>query len=111
MLFSLTNLKRRSTRDPDGELAVIPKLLHGRAAIRELEQAIDTVDAQVGKPRSEYDPRALESIMGDFKLGRCIESCLFTLYSFSQPNFDDVLEYEHRSCLTTLGNKAASAAP
>ncbi|MEO5951782.1 MAG: DUF790 family protein, partial [Chloroflexia bacterium] len=108
MLFSLTNLKRRSTRDPDGELAVIPRLLHGRAAIRELEQAIDSVDAQVGKPRSEYSTGALEAIMGDFKLGRCIESCLFTRYSFSQPNFDDILEYEQQVLLTNLGIKDAS---
>lgn len=109
MLFSLTNLKRRSVRDPDGELAVIPKLLHGRASIRELEQAIDSVDAQVGKPRSEYSTGALEAIMGDFKLGRCIESCLFTRYSFSQPTFDDILTPEQQAALANLGIKDASA--
>ena len=36
MLFSLSNLKKRSTRDADGEQAVVPKLLHGRAALRQV---------------------------------------------------------------------------
>lgn len=109
MLFSLSNLKRRSTRDPDGELAVMPKLLHGRAALREVQQAIDLFDAQVGKPRSEYDTRALEAIMGDYKLGRCIEACLLTRYSFLQPSFDDVLTPEQKAALTDLGITDPSA--
>ena len=91
MLFSLSNLKRRSIRDHDGEYAVVPKLLHGRAALRQLEQAIDLFEQSVGIPRSEYDTRALEATLGDYRLGRCVEACLLTRYSFVQPTFEDVL--------------------
>ena len=52
MLFSLANVKRRSVRDPDGEMAVVPKLLHGRTALKLLAQAIEVFEGYVGKPRS-----------------------------------------------------------
>ena len=91
MLFSLTNLKRRSVRDPDGELAVVPKLLHGRTAVKLVEQAIEVFDSYVGRTRAEYDPRALEAVMSDYRLARCIEACLLTYYSFVQPGFSDLL--------------------
>ncbi|HEY0070015.1 MAG TPA: hypothetical protein VGE04_08625, partial [Chloroflexia bacterium] len=73
MLFSLTNVKRRSVRDADGELAVVPRLLHGRASLKLVEQAIGVFEGYVGRPRGEYDSRALEAVMGDYRLGRCIE--------------------------------------
>ena len=76
MLFSLTNLKRRSVRDPDGEMAVVPKLLHGRNALKLLEQAIEVFDGYVGRPRSEYDSRALEAVMSDYRLARCVRGVL-----------------------------------
>src|SRR5687768_16184672 len=92
MLFSLTNLKRRSVRDPDGELAVAPKLLSGRAALKLVGQAIEQFEEYVGRPRSDYDSRSLEAVMGDYRLGRCIEACLMTRYSFVQPRLDDLLD-------------------
>ena len=73
MLFSLSNLKKRSTRDADGEQAVVPKLLHGRAALRQVGLAIELFEGFVGKARSECDMRLLEGVMGDYRLGRCIE--------------------------------------
>ncbi|MEO8288126.1 MAG: DUF790 family protein [Chloroflexota bacterium] len=91
MLFSLTNLKRRTVRDPNGDLCIVPRLLHGRSTLKLLEQAIDLFDAFVGKPRSEYDTRALEAVMGDYRLGRCIEACLLTRYSFVQPQLEGLL--------------------
>ena len=94
MLFSLSNLKRRSVRDTDGELAVVPKLLHGRTALRLIEQAVEVFEGYMGRPRSEYDTRALEAVMGDYRLGRCIEACLLTRYSFVQPGMDSVLSPE-----------------
>ena len=108
MLFSLSNLKRRTVRDPDGEFAVIPKLLHGRSAIRELEQAIDLFEASVGKPRSDYDTHHMEAVMGDYRLGRCIEACLFTRYSFRQPTFEDALSLEQIESLKAHGIESAS---
>lgn len=92
MLFSLTNVKRRSVRDPDGEYAVVPKLLHGRASVKLVEQAIEVFEGFVGRPRGEYESRALEAVMGDYRLGRCIEACLLTRYAFVQPSIADVLE-------------------
>src|SRR4051794_40273816 len=103
MLFSLSNLKRRSVRDPDGELAVVPKLLHGRSTLKLVEQAIDLFESFVGKPRSEYDSRALEAVMGDYRLGRCIEACLLTRYSFLQPQMSDVLTEEQLGALQSHG--------
>lgn len=105
MLFSLPNLKRRSVRDPDGELAVVPKLLHGRTALKLLEQAIAVFEDYVGRPRSEYDSRDLEAVMGDYRLGRCIEACLLTRYSFVQPQIESVLPAEQ---LEALGEKGIS---
>src|SRR4051794_7201984 len=99
MLFSLSNLKRRSVRDPEGELCVLPKLLHGRSTLKLVEQAIDLFESFVGKPRSEYDSRALEAIMGDYRLGRCIEACLLTRYSFVQPQLDSLLSQEQIEAL------------
>lgn len=103
MLFSLTNLKRRSMRDPDDELCVVPKLLHGRASLKLLEQAIDVFESYVGRPRSDYDTRALEAVMGDYKLGRCIEACLLTRYSFVQPGLESVLSPEQVIALQARG--------
>jgi predicted nuclease of restriction endonuclease-like RecB superfamily len=95
-------------RDPDGEMAVVPKLLHGRAALREIEQAITVVHESLGMPRSEYDGRRLEAVMGDYRLGRCIEACLFTRYSFVQPGFEDVLTAEQAAALKEQGIESAS---
>ncbi|HEX8229023.1 MAG TPA: DUF790 family protein [Chloroflexia bacterium] len=78
-------------RDADGELAVVPKLLYGRAALKLVEQAIEAFEGCVGRPRGEYDSRALEAVMGDYRLGRCIEACLLTCYSFVQPSMAGVL--------------------
>ena len=103
MLFSLSNLKRRSVRDPEGELCVVPKLLHGRSSLKLVEQAIDLFEAFVGKPRSEYDPRALEAVMGDYRLGRCIEACLLTRYSFVQPQLESLLSQEQIEGLVSRG--------
>ncbi|HST06010.1 MAG TPA: DUF790 family protein, partial [Chloroflexia bacterium] len=103
MLFSLSNLKKRSTRDADGEQAVVPKLLHGRAAMRQLGQAIELFEGFVGQPRSEWDTRLLEAIMGDYRLGRCIEACLLTGYSFIQPSFASVLPPEQVTSLSAQG--------
>jgi predicted nuclease of restriction endonuclease-like RecB superfamily len=103
MLFSLSNLKKRSVRDADSEQAVVPKLLHGRAALRQLGQAIDLFEGFVGQPRSECDTRLLEAIMGDYRLGRCIEACLLTRYSFVQPSFASVLSPEQAASLSSHG--------
>lgn len=91
MLFPLPNIRKRSVRDPDGELAVVPRLLHGRAALRLVEQSIDLFDASVGVRYGDYDVRGLEAIMGDYRLGRCIEACLLTWYSFVQPGIEMLL--------------------
>jgi predicted nuclease of restriction endonuclease-like RecB superfamily len=99
MLFSLSNLKKRSTRDADGEQAVVPKLLHGRAALRQVGQALELFEGFVGKARSECDTRLLEGVMGDYRLGRCIESCLLAYYSFVQPSFENVLSAEEVAAL------------
>src|SRR5438270_11049294 len=103
MLFSLANLKRRSVRDPEGELCVVPKLLHGRSTSKWVEQAIDLFEAFVGKPRSEYDTRALEAVMGDYRLGRCIEACLLTRYAFVQPQLESLLSAEQIEMLVSRG--------
>ncbi len=94
MLFSLTNIKRRSVRDRDGELAIVPKLLHGRAMVALLGQAIQVFEGYLGRPRGEYDSRTLEAVMGDYRLGRCVEACLLTRYQFTQPSFETVLTSE-----------------
>lgn len=103
MLFSLTNLKRRSVRDPDGELAAVPKLLHGRNALKLLEQAIEVFDSHSGRPRSEYDPRALEAVLSDYRLARCVEACLLTYCSFVQPEMGSVLSAEEMAALSERG--------
>jgi predicted nuclease of restriction endonuclease-like RecB superfamily len=103
VLFSLSNLKRRSVRDPEGELCVVPRLLHGRSTSKLVEQAIDLFEAFVGKPRSEYDTRALEAVMGDYRLGRCIEACLLTRYSFLQPQLESLLTQEQVEGLISRG--------
>jgi predicted nuclease of restriction endonuclease-like RecB superfamily len=108
MLFSLSNLKRRSVRDPEGELCVVPKLLHGRSTLKLVEQAIDLFDSFTGKPRSEYDPRALEAVMGDYRLGRCIEACLLTRYAFVQPQLDSLLFQEQVEGLVSRGLAGSS---
>ncbi len=103
MLFSLTNLKRRSVRDEDGELAVVPKLLHGRTHLKVVGQAIELFERQVGRPRSEYNSRDLEAIMGDYRLGRCIEACLMTRYAFVQPELSSLLSPEQLQGLAERG--------
>jgi predicted nuclease of restriction endonuclease-like RecB superfamily len=103
MLFSLSNLKRRSVRDPEGVLCVVPKLLHGRSVLKLVEQAIDVFDSFAGKARNEYDPRALEAVLGDYRLGRCIEACLLTRYSFVQPQLDSLLSQEQIEGLVSRG--------
>src|SRR5438552_7376639 len=103
MLFSLSNLKRRSVRDPDGELAVVPKLLHGRAAHRLVEQALEVFEGYVGRPRSEYELRALEAVLSDYRLARCIEACLLRYYAFVQPQFGDMLSAEQIAALNEKG--------
>ncbi len=103
MLFSLSNVKRRSVRDPDGELAVVPKLMHGRAALHLLEQALEVFEGYVGRPRKEYDPRALEAVMSDYRLARCIEACLLTSYSFVQPQLASVLSEAQLAALVERG--------
>ncbi|HKP51220.1 MAG TPA: DUF790 family protein [Chloroflexia bacterium] len=103
MLFSLTNLKRRTMRDPDDELLVVPKLLNGRAALKLLEQAIGVFEEYVGKPRSEFDARALEGVMGDYRLGRCIEGCLLTRYTFESPPLDTLLTAGQVAALAEMG--------
>ncbi|MDQ6694528.1 MAG: DUF790 family protein, partial [Chloroflexota bacterium] len=57
----------------------------------------------VGKPRNEYDGRVLEAAMGDYRLGRCVEACLLTRYSFVQPQIGDLLAPEHIASLASLG--------
>ena len=99
MIFSLTNLKRKSLRDPDGALAVVPKLLHGRSAVKLLDQGIAVFESYVGKPRSDYDARALEGVFGDYRLGRCIEVCLLTRYTFEPPSLDTLLAPEQVAAL------------
>ena len=64
MLFSLSNLKKRSTRDADGEQAVVPKLLHGRAALRQVGLAIELFEGLVGKASSECGTRVREGVLG-----------------------------------------------
>jgi predicted nuclease of restriction endonuclease-like RecB superfamily len=103
MLFSLANVKRRSVRDPDGELAVVPKLLHGRTALKLLEQAIEVFEGYAGKPRSQYSPRALEAVLSDYRLARCVEACLLTYYAFVQPRLEDVLSPEQLQALQDAG--------
>jgi predicted nuclease of restriction endonuclease-like RecB superfamily len=103
MLFSLTNLKRRTMRDPDDELLVVPKLLHGRAALKLLEQAIAVFEEYVGKPHSGWDVRALEGVMGDYRLGRCVEACLLTRYKFEPQPLDTLLTPEQAVALAEKG--------
>ncbi|MEA2574596.1 MAG: uncharacterized protein QOH93_1894, partial [Chloroflexia bacterium] len=103
MLFSLTNVKRRGVRDADGEFAVVPKLLHGRASLKLVEQAIEVFEGFVGRTRGEYDSRDMEAVMGDYRLGRCIEACLLTCYSFVQPTLSDVLPVEEVAALHASG--------
>lgn len=96
-------------RDPDGELAVVPKLLHGRASLRLVEQTTKLFDAGVGQTRGEYDVRALEAVMGDYRLGRCIEACLLTWYSFVQPGIGDLLTADELQLLEAAGLASPSA--
>lgn len=103
MLFTLTNVKRRSVRDPDGELAVVPRLLRGRASLKLVQQAIEVFEGFVGRSRAEYDSRSLEAVMGDYRLGRCIEACLLTRYAFAQPGIDDMLEASEVAALQARG--------
>jgi predicted nuclease of restriction endonuclease-like RecB superfamily len=103
MLFSLPNVKRRSVRDPDGSMAVVPKLLHGRNILKLIEQAIAVFESYIGKPRSEYNPRALEDVLGDYRLGRCIEACLLTRYQFVQPQLSSILSSEQIDALAAQG--------
>src|SRR5690242_16966029 len=103
MLFSLANLKRRTMRDPDDELLIVPKLLHGRSALKLLEQAIEVFGEFVGRPRSEYNANALEDVMGDYRLGRCIEACLLTRFSFEPPPLESLLDAEGISNLIEKG--------
>ena len=103
MLFPLSSIKKRSLRDRRGNLIVVPALLHGRTALALVEQAINVFESCVGRPRSEYDPRALEAVMGDYRLGRCIEACLLTRYSFVQPRFESLLSQEQVSALAEKG--------
>ncbi|MBF6613416.1 MAG: DUF790 family protein [Chloroflexi bacterium] len=90
-------------RDVDGELAIVPKLLHGRAALKLLEQAIVVFEGSVGKPRSEYDARKLEDVLGDYRLGRCIEACLLTRYGFVQPQLSSILSASELAALSRRG--------
>ena len=108
MLFSLSNLKRRSVRDADGELAVVPKLLHGRAALKLVGQAIEQFEEYVSRPRNEYDARLLEAVMGDYRLGRCIEACLMTRYSFVQPRLEDLIDPEQLDAVASKGISSPS---
>ncbi len=103
MLFSLANLKRRTLRDPDDELLIVPKLLHGRAALKLLEQVIGVFEEYVGRPRSDYDPGALEGVMGDYRLGRCIEACMLTRFSFEPPTLESILPAEEIASLVENG--------
>src|SRR5688572_18962775 len=103
MLFSLANLPKKSLRDDEGALAVVPRLLKGRAALRLLEQAIGHFEESVGKRRDEYDVRALEGIMGNYRLGRCVEACLLTHYSFEPPSLESLLSSEQIGALAELG--------
>ncbi len=103
MLFSLSNLKRKSVRDADGEFAIVPKLLHGRAALKLLEQAIEVFAESIGKPRSEYDAHKLEDVLGDYRLGRCIEACLLTRYGFVQPQVGSLLSASQLAALSERG--------
>lgn len=99
MLFPLANIRRRSVRDPDGEFVVVPKLLYGRAASRLVEQAIAVFDEAAGKARDEYDAQTLEAVMGDYRLGRCIEACLLAWYAFEQPGMGDLLAVGEQEAL------------
>ncbi|MFL5733083.1 MAG: DUF790 family protein [Chloroflexia bacterium] len=103
MLFSLAHVKRRSVRDPDGEIAVVPKLLHGRTAVKLLEQSLEVFESSVGRPRSEYSPRTLEAVLSDYRLARCVEACLLTCYAFVQPRMEDVLSPEQVEALRERG--------
>jgi predicted nuclease of restriction endonuclease-like RecB superfamily len=103
MLFPLSSIKKRGLRDRRGNLIVVPALLHGRTALALVEQAINVFESCVGRPRSEYDPRALEAVMGDYRLGRCIEACLLTRYSFVQPRLESLLSQEQISALAEKG--------
>lgn len=81
----------------------MPKLLHGRAASRLVEQAIAVFDEAAGKVRDEYDAQALEAVMGDYRLGRCIEACLLAWYVFEQPGMGDLLAVGEQEALQTRG--------
>ncbi len=109
MLFSLSNLKRRTVRDPDDELLVLPKLLHGRAALKLLEQALTVFSEYVGRPRSEYDATSLEGIIGDYRLGRCIEACLMTRFTFETPSLQSFLPTEQVGVLVARGLDSPTA--
>lgn len=103
MLFPLSNIRKRSVRDPDGEPVVVPRLLHGRAAERLVEQAIELFEASVGTKYGEYDVRGLEAVMGDYRLGRCIEACLLTWYGFVQPEIAALLTSGEVDALDSRG--------
>jgi predicted nuclease of restriction endonuclease-like RecB superfamily len=103
MLFSLTNLPKRSLRDEDGALAVVPRLLKGRTAAGLVRQAIEHMEGSLGVPRGEFDARALEAIMGNYRIARCIEACLMTHYSFKQPVIESLLSPEELEVLGERG--------
>ena len=62
----------------------------------------------MGKPRSEYDHRALEAVLSDYRLARCVEACLLRYYAFVQPQFGDVLTADQIAMLNEKGLAAPS---
>ncbi|HEV2124657.1 MAG TPA: DUF790 family protein [Chloroflexota bacterium] len=90
MPFSLGDLKRSYGRSgmQGGAPDVRPYLLLGTELRRQepaLKAVIEWHLAQAGRRRAEIDFDALVQLVGDYRLARCLASCVETAFAFEAP--------------------------
>src|SRR6266542_2364875 len=97
MPFPLPDLKRSYGRSGSrgGSPDVRPYLLIGRELNDQrsrLADAIEWFSHHVGRPRSAVSADDLAQRVGDYRLARCLASCLQSTFSFSPPPFERAVE-------------------
>jgi predicted nuclease of restriction endonuclease-like RecB superfamily len=96
MPFPLADLRRSYGRGNfrGGRPEVRPFLLAGRALAEHaprLRAALDWYRTQTGRRRAEIDFDELAQLVGDYRLARCLASCLQSAYRFVPDAWDAVL--------------------
>ncbi len=102
MLLPLGAVRKRVSRH-DGLTRVTPYLLRPKELLAELDDLIRLYDSLLGQPRSFFPEERPAELVGDYRLARCLQTCLLEWYEWRSPTWPDTADERESLALLAGG--------